>query len=155
MGLEIERKFLIKQEEWAKACPYKSNLIRQAYLLTDPQKTIRLRVTDNKGFITIKGARKDITRHEFEYEIPVEEANQMIDHYTAKVIEKIRHYVSFDNKTWEVDEFKGINEGLWVAEIELQSADEKILLPDWIDKEVSSDNRYANSSLISNPYSNW
>lgn len=155
MGLEIERKFLIKKEAWSKVRPYKSNLIRQAYLLTDPHKTIRLRVTDQKGFITIKGARKDITRAEFEYEIPVEEADQMIDQFTDKMIEKIRHYVLLDNKTREVDEFKGSNEGLWVAEIELQFEHEKISIPDWVGEEVSSDNRYANSNLISHPYSKW
>ena len=155
MGLEIERKYLLNIQEWGKVRPDKSVLIRQAYLVTEPHKTIRIRVTDLQGFLTIKGAATGISRQEFEYEIPLEEANQLINNFTTNSIEKIRHYISYENKTWEVDEFKGNNEGLFVAEIELKTEDEKFSLPDWIGKEVSSDRRYSNSNLINYPYKSW
>jgi CYTH domain-containing protein len=155
MPLEIEKKYLIKKELWKNEKPFKSILIRQAYLLTDPQKTIRVRVTDTEGFLTIKGATAGISRQEYEYEIPVTDAQKLIDNFTTSLVEKIRHYINYDNKLWEVDEFKGDNEGLFVAEIELNSEDEKYELPSWIGEEVTSDRRYSNSNLIMSPYKSW
>ena len=155
MGVEIERKFLVKHDLWSKVKPQKSILIKQAYLFSDLTKTIRLRIADDKGFITIKGPTKGISRSEFEYEIPVADADKMINEFKTQVIEKIRHHVLFGNDLWEVDEFKGNNAGLIVAEIELDDAGQKIKLPEWIDSEVSDDRRYANSNLILKPFRQW
>ena len=155
MGVEIERKFLVKTELWKNVKPQKSFTIKQAYLSRDPEKTIRVRVAGEKGFITIKGPTKGISRKEFEYEIPGSDAEELISDFTKNVIEKIRHHVLYKNKLWEVDEFKGDNEGLIVAEIELDDENEKIALPEWIDKEISSDRRYANSNLIAQPFKTW
>lgn len=155
MPIEIEKKYLIHKELWNKEKPFKSVLIRQAYLLTDIQKTIRVRVTDTKGFLTVKGATTGISRQEFEYEIPVDDAQQLIDNFTTSLVEKIRHYINYDNKLWEVDEFKGDNDGLYVAEIELTSEDENYELPKWIAEEVTNDKRYSNSNLIALPYKSW
>jgi adenylate cyclase len=155
MGVEIERKYLVKMELWEKIKPQKSISIKQAYLSRDPLKTIRLRVADDKGYITIKGPTTGISRKEYEYEIPGEEANELMETFTTQAIEKIRHHVMHENKLWEVDEFKGDNEGLIMAEIELDSEDEKVKLPVWIDREISSDKRYANSNLIAKPFKTW
>jgi adenylate cyclase len=155
MGVEIERKYLVKMDLWSKVKPHKSLSIKQAYLSRDWQKTIRLRVADEKGYITIKGPADGISRLEFEYEIPGNEAEELIANFTTELIVKIRHLVEYKNKLWEVDEFKGDNEGLIVAEIELDSIDEDFELPDWIDIEISSDRRYSNSNLIAKPFKTW
>jgi adenylate cyclase len=155
MGLEIERKFLVDKTLWQQVKPEKSVFMKQAYLSVDPAKTIRIRVAGEKAFLTIKGLSKGISRLEFEYELPVTDANQLIDDLTSEAVEKIRHYVTFENKLWEVDEFKGLNDGLMVAEIELQSETEDFEKPDWVLKDVTSDRRYANSSLSQNPFKNW
>jgi adenylate cyclase len=155
MGVEIEKKYLVKKEIWNKEKPFKSSIIRQAYILSDIDKTIRVRVADTKGFLTIKGATVGIRRQEFEYEIPVEDANQLIENFTTLCIDKIRHYINYDNKLWEVDEFKGENEGLMVAEIELNAEDEKYELPLWVGEQVSLDKRYSNSNLIKLPFKKW
>jgi CYTH domain-containing protein len=125
MATEIEHKYLVIKDIWKKIIPNKSVEIKQAYLLTDPEKTIRVRTKGNSGFITIKGKSIGSSRLEFEYEIPIEDANELINKFCSNLIEKTRHIVIHDNNTWEVDEFKGLNEGLIVAEIELTSEDEK------------------------------
>lgn len=155
MGVEIERKFLVKQELWATVNSSNSIVIRQAYLSDHPDKTIRVRTAGNKGYLTIKGMAKGITRAEYEWEIPAEEAHELIDHFCTDVIEKTRHFVFFQQKRWEVDEFRGSNQGLLVAEIELQSEDENFEKPVWIGEEVTHDIRYLNSQLIKNPYQQW
>lgn len=155
MAVEIEHKYLINQELWKKVVPTKSSNMTQAYLSTDPLKTIRIRTTDEKGFITIKGKTNGASRLEFEYEIPRLEAIELIENFTEVRIEKIRHYVIHENKTWEVDQFLGLNEGLWVAEIELTSEDEKYSIPNWIEKNVTTENKYSNSNLCRNPYKSW
>ncbi len=155
MALEIERKFLVKKEEWKRAVIRKSTLIKQGYLSLDPERTVRIRTNNDKAFITIKGITKGISRLEFEYEIPLADANKMIETLTDVVIEKMRHYADFDGKIWEIDEFKGANEGLMVAEIELQSENEIFSKPKWVDSEVTTDKKYANSNLILRPYSSW
>ncbi|MDQ3111791.1 MAG: CYTH domain-containing protein [Bacteroidota bacterium] len=155
MGVEIERKYLVRKELWAKAKPEKSISITQAYLSRDLEKTIRLRIADDKGFITVKGPTTGISRAEFEYEMPLDGVKELMEAFPSSPIVKIRHHVTYKNKLWEVDEFLGENEGLIVAEIELKAEDEIIDLPEWIDKEISKDKRYANSNLAGKPFKTW
>ena len=155
MPLEIERKFLVKKELWQQWDKPSGELFRQGYLLTDPKKTIRVRQTADKGFITIKGISVGATRTEYEYEIPVSEAEELLDHFCGSELSKNRFKILFEGKLWEVDEFLGDNEGLIVAEIELQSEDEIFSIPNWVDIEVTSEEKYYNSNLTLNPYKNW
>lgn len=155
MATEIEHKYLVIKDIWKKIILNKSVEIKQAYLLTDPEKTVRIRTKGNSGFITIKGKSNGASRLEFEYEIPIEDAIELINKFCSNLIEKTRHIVIHDDITWEVDEFKGLNEGLIVAEIELTSEDEKYSIPNWIDKNVTEDLRYANSNLTIKPFSTW
>ena len=155
MATEIEHKYLVNTDIWKNITPNKSVEIRQAYLQTDPEKTIRIRTKDKSGFITIKGKTVGASRLEFEYEIPIADANELINKFCSNLIEKTRHLVIHDNNTWEVDEFKGLNEGLIVAEIELTSEDEKYSIPNWVDKNVTDDLRYANSNLTIKPFKTW
>jgi CYTH domain-containing protein len=155
MATEIEHKYLVIKDIWEKVIPDKSVEIKQAYLLTDPEKTIRIRTKGNSGFITIKGKSIGASRLEFEYEIPIEDANDLINKFCSNLIEKTRHLVIHEKHTWEVDEFKGLNAGLIVAEIELNSEDEHYSIPNWIDKNVTDDLRYANSNLSIKPFTTW
>ena len=155
MPLEIERKFLVRKELWQQSEKPSGELFRQGYLLTDPTKTIRVRQTADKGFITIKGISVGATRAEYEYEIPVSEAEELLNHFCGSELSKNRFKVLFEGKLWEVDEFLGDNEGLIVAEIELQTEDEIFALPHWVDVEVTSEEQYYNSNLTLNPYKNW
>lgn len=155
MAIEIEHKYLVKKDLWKQIVPDKSVEVKQAYLLTDPTKTIRVRTKDDKGYITIKGKAIGASRSEFEYEIPVTDANELISNFSSNLIEKIRHYVTFENKLWEVDEFKGSNSGLIVAEIELTSENEKYSIPEWVSENVTDDHNYANSNLSIRPYTTW
>ncbi|MGZ5210390.1 MAG: CYTH domain-containing protein, partial [Kaistella sp.] len=155
MPLEIERKFLVKKELWQQWDKPSGELFRQGYLLTDPKKTIRVRQTADKGFITIKGISVGATRTEYEYEIRVSEAEELLDHFCGSELSKNRFKILFEGKLWEVDEFLGDNEGLIVAEIELQSEDEIFSIPNWADIEVTSEEKYYNSNLTLNPYKNW
>lgn len=155
MPLEIERKFLVHPENWeALEKPVGKNL-RQGYLLTDPSKTIRVRETSEKGFITIKGISVGATRPEYEYEIPVAEAKELLDQFAVSELSKVRYEIPVENHIWEIDEFFGDNKGLIVAEIELLKEDEHFLIPDWIDIEVTSEEKYYNSNLTINPFKNW
>lgn len=153
MPKEIERKFLVVSDE------YKSSsrkYYKQGYLSVEPDKTVRVRVVGDKGFLTVKGRNNGISRAEYEYEIPAADANDMLDNLMKTgVIEKWRYVCVIDGKKWEVDEFLGDNAGLVVAEIELQSEDEPFTKPAWAGDEVSGDARYYNSSLSQNPYKNW
>lgn len=155
MGLEIERKFLVNHEKWAVAEKPKAEFYRQGYLLTDPNKTIRVRATDTKGFMTIKGKSEGATRAEFEYEIPKEEAIQLLDMFAVSDLTKYRYKVFFAEKLWEVDVFLGENEGLIVAEIELSNEDEAFDLPDWAAEEVTGEKKYYNSNLSTLPFRQW
>lgn len=148
MGVEIERKFLINKEKWQAVKPSSGDLIIQGYLQKDPHKTVRVRVRNNSGYITVKGKTKGVSRSEFEYEIPVEEAKAMIQEYCDKYIEKTRFLFEYDGFTWEVDEFLSPKEGLILAEIELTSEEQQFSLPEWIDMEVSDDVQYFNSNMI-------
>lgn len=155
MGLEIERKFLVNQETWQESEKPKGHFYRQGYILTDPNKTIRVRVTDTKSFLTIKGLSVGASRPEFEYEIPKNEAEQLLDMFAVSDLTKYRYKVMFEQKLWEVDVFLGKNEGLIVAEIELSSEDETFSLPDWAEKEVTGEERYYNSNLSNKPFKSW
>lgn len=153
MGVEIERKFLVKGD--FKKDVLKSYHIVQGYISTAPGKSVRVRIRDNEGFITIKGQRIGITRFEWEEPIPVEEARDLLRLCEGAVIDKTRHLVKVGEHTFEVDEFHGDNEGLVVAEVELGSEDEAFEKPLWLGEDVSTDSRFRNSALIANPYKNW
>jgi CYTH domain-containing protein len=155
MATEIEHKYLVKKELWDSVVPLKSEVIRQAYLLTDPEKTIRVRTKGAQAFFTIKSINVGATRQEFEYEIPMADALELMGKFCSHLVEKTRHLVMFGDKTWEVDEFDGLNAGLIVAEIELTSEDEDYTLPTWVDENVTHDMKYANSNLALKPFSTW
>jgi adenylate cyclase len=155
MGIEIERKFLVKKDKWAQVVKTHRSLFRQGYIVSDPLKTIRVRLTDTEAFLTIKGQTVGASRPEFEYSIPPEDAQQMLDNLCTSELSKIRYFIPHDGHTWEVDEFLGLNEGLIVAEIELDAEDARFSLPEWVDKEVTSEKKYTNSNLSVNPYKNW
>jgi adenylate cyclase len=155
MGVEIERKFLVDYEKWNKLPKLEGTHFRQGYLVNSKNKTIRVRTTDQQGFITFKGESKGISRKEFEYKIPVEEGNELLDIFAESEIEKIRFRIQHEGHLWEVDQFLGDNEGLLMAEIELKSETETFTLPDWVTNEVSDDNRYYNSYLSTNPFKSW
>ena len=153
MGTEIERKFLVKEGAWREA---KATRYRQGYLSTVKERTVRVRTINDKAYLTIKGLTVGASRLEFEYEIPVADAEEMLDSLCEKpLIEKNRYKVDDGTLTWEVDEFFGENEGLIVAEVELQSEDQQFTRPDWVTEEVTSDPRYYNANLIKKPYSRW
>ena len=155
MGKEIERKFLIDQQKWDNLNKPEGKLFRQGYLLADKAKTIRVRATETKGFLTIKGQTIGATRLEYEYEIPVTEATELLDNFAVSELSKTRYEIKFNDKLWEVDVFSGDNLGLIVAEIELESEDETFDLPDWIGKEVTEEAKYYNSNLTVKPFKDW
>lgn len=146
--MEIERKFLIDHDKWALVDKPEPKHIVQAYLYSCPEKTIRVRTKGNKGFLTIKGATVGISRSEFEYEIPLEEAKQLIEQFAEKVIDKHRYEIMVENHLWEVDEFHGKLEGLILAEIELNTEEENFIKPEWATEDVSLDAQYYNAKLI-------
>lgn len=153
MKLEIERKFLV-QDDWPR--PESGNYCKQGYISADKKKVVRVRIMDDKAWLTLKALKTEITRIEYEYEIPVADAQILLDKLCIKpLIEKVRFtIISFDQK-WEIDEFLGENIGLIVAEAELEQEDQPLKLPDWIGEEVSHDPKYYNANLAANPYKNW
>jgi adenylate cyclase len=154
MGKEIERKFLVKGTAWRRLA--KGILYRQGYLSTVKERTVRVRVIGTKGYITIKGVTIVATRTEFEYEIPVKDANIILDELCEHpIIEKNRYKINHGGLIWEIDEFAGENEGLIIAEVELDDEAQKVQLPDWIGEEVTGDPRYFNANLIKAPYKSW
>lgn len=155
MAKEIERKFLLDLAQWQQVEKRAGEHFRQGYLVTDPQKTIRVRLTDTTGYLTIKGIATGATRLEYEYEIPAEEARELLDHFAIAELSKIRYKITHQHKVWEVDEFLGANAGLYVAEIELQSEDEAFERPTWVTQEVTGEKKYYNSNLTTHPYKNW
>jgi adenylate cyclase len=151
---EIERKFLVKPRNWSELGP--GLRIRQGYLCTAKERTVRVRTYGDHAYLTIKGTTSGISRSEYEYEIPFADATEILDHLCVHpLIEKTRYRIPFAGHTFEVDVFNGANRGLTVAEVELKSPDEKVELPDWIDREVSDDPRYFNSNLAQKPFSTW
>lgn len=154
MGKEIERKFLVKPGQWQPA--NQGTTIRQGYLSSVKERVVRVRTKGEKGFLTIKGITKGISRSEFEYQIPAEEANDLLTHLCEQpLIEKTRYKEVHGAHTWEIDVFFGDNEGLIIAEVELSDETERLELPVWAGEEVSADPRYFNSNLIQHPYKNW
>lgn len=156
MAIEIERKFLVINNSWQSNVS-QSNRLVQGYLTKGGERSVRVRTkAGGKAFLGIKSSADGITRKEYEYPIPYEEALEILEHIALKpVIDKVRHEVIIDNHTWEIDVFSGDNAGLVVAEIELGSEDEIFTRPDWLGEEVSTDARYYNMNLISNPYCDW
>lgn len=154
MSLEIERKFLVKSNKWKESA--KGVLIMQGYLSASEERIVRIRIAGSKAFFTIKGLVIGISRLEYEYEIPHTDALEILNRLCIKpIIEKHRYKVVHQSLVWEIDEFHRENEGLIIAEIELDSEDQKIDIPDWIGEEVTGDKRYYNSNLLKNPYSAW
>jgi len=154
MGKEIERKFLLKDDSWRSLA--KGKRYRQGYLNSVKERVVRVRTIDDDGFLTVKGITKGATRAEFEYDIPAAEADAMLDDLCEKpLIEKNRYKIEFGGFIWEVDEFFGENQGLTVAEVELESEDQRFEKPAWIGEEVTGDPKYFNSNLIQHPYTKW
>jgi len=153
MGIEIERKFLVRDRsviEGSTGVPY-----RQGYLSTDPERTVRVRRGGGHAYLTIKGLTEGATRAEFEYEIPIADADHLLALCEGPIIEKTRHRIDHAGLTWEIDVFSGQNAGLVLAEVELPSADTAVEIPDWVGDEVTSDPRYYNANLVGHPYSDW
>ena len=154
MPVEIERKFLVDTIPSHQIS--RSKIVKQGYMVNDEHQVVRVRSMDNDHFLTIKSNSKGLSRLEFEYQIPKEDAMDMFEHLCGSgIIEKTRHYIETPNHTWEIDEFHGRNQGLVVAEIELESEDEQFDIPEWIGEEVSDDPRYYNMNLMANPYEVW
>jgi len=155
MALEIEKKFLVKGD--FKKDSVKATRITQGYLSSVPERTVRVRIKGDKGFITIKGIgnTSGASRYEWEKEIPVAEVEQLLAICEPGVIDKTRYLVQSGKHTFEVDEFYGENEGLVVAEVELSAEDEAYVKPEWLGQEVTGDPRYYNSMLMKNPYKSW
>ena len=152
MMTEIERKFLVQENLWGHDG---GDCIAQGYLFADAQKTVRVRLRRNKGYITVKGKTNGISRSEFEYEIPAEDAEAMLNLCGDKVIKKRRHLESIGGNLWEIDVFEGANAPLVLAEIELKHEEQDFVKPPWLGEEVSYDNRYFNSYLAEHPYGAW
>lgn len=154
MGVEIERKFLVRGDAWkasATSCAY-----RQGFLSTEPERTVRVRVAGDRGSLTIKGITVGARRVEYEYEIPPADAARMLGTLCKRpIIEKVRHTLVVGDHTWEIDVFEGDNAGLIIAEVELATEDEAFERPSWLGDEVTSDPRYFNSSLVAHPYKSW
>jgi len=154
MATEIERKFLVKNDNWRKLAHGKHYI--QGYLNRHSERSVRIRIIDDKGFLTIKGKSKGASRTEFEYEIPHPEALQMLSELCERpLIDKHRHKISYGGFVWEIDEFHAENQGLIVAEIELPNENTSFEIPDWIGIEVTHDARYFNSNLSKVPFSEW
>ena len=155
MAQEIERKFLVISDTWKNNVSRRIHY-RQGYLCGNSRSSIRVRVSDEAAHLNIKSATPGVRREEFEYPVPLHDAERMLDGLCdGPVIEKTRHFVEYHGHTWEVDVFEGQNQGLVVAEIELSRDDETFERPDWIGEEVSHDLRYYNTSLVRNPYTRW
>lgn len=155
MGLEIERKFLVKSD--FKQFAYKKEHIAQGYLSSVPERTVRIRIKGEKGYITIKGIgnQSGMARYEWEKEIALNEAKELIELCESGVIDKTRYYIKNGELTFEVDEFAGLNQGLVMAEIELPNEDTPFTRPEWLGEEVTNDKRYYNSYLSKHPFSTW
>jgi adenylate cyclase len=154
-NLEIERKFLVDKEKWSLLAKPEGISYIQGYLSIDDDKVVRVRVAGDKGFLTIKGKSETVSHPEYEYPIPADDARVLIQLYTTTRIEKVRTQIPEGNHVWEVDEFHGDNEGLLMAEIELESVDDIFDRPDWVGKEVTGDKRYYNAWLSLNPFLTW
>lgn len=155
MGVEIERKFLVNKTIWQEINKPTPKFIRQGYLFSNQQKAVRVRIANDKAFLTIKGSVSETTRLEFEYAIPLEDAQQLLDTLSEHEIAKKRYEIPVGKHIWEVDVFEKKNEGLIVAEIELSSELETFEKPLWIGEEVTQDARYLNTNLAIHPFVTW
>ena len=153
MAIEIERKFLIRNDSWRELVS-DGLLCKQGYLISDEKRTVRVRIMGDQGFLTVKGATRGFSRMEFEYEIDQPDAAYMLM-LCDNTVDKTRYLVEHKGMTWELDVFEGANAGLVMAEIELESEDVVLELPDWAGEEVTGDVRYYNSSLSKHPFSHW
>ena len=154
MGIEIERKFLLTGDTWRE--PGNGTYYRQGYLNSVKERTVRVRTINDKGFLTVKGITTGTSRLEYEYEIPVTDADEMLDDLCERhPIEKKRYKIEYKGFIWEVDEFFGENQGLIVAELELESEDQSYEKPEWIGDEVTGDPKYYNANLVKDPYLKW
>ncbi|MFO8153997.1 CYTH domain-containing protein [Thioalkalivibrio sp.] len=154
MTREIERKFLLKNDDWRSSVD-RSRSLRQGYLCGNKRASVRVRIEDGDANLNVKSATLGVERLEFEYPVPVDDARLLLSELAGQVIEKTRHEVRVGSHCWEIDEFAGRNAGLVVAEIELDHADETFDRPDWLGEEVSEDPRYYNTELARHPYSRW
>ena len=155
MAHEIERKYLVRDDSWFDDA-HEGTVYRQGYLPCEKTASVRVRLSGDKAYINIKSAVLSVMRKEFDYEIPVHDAEDMLDNLCERpLIEKIRYHVDHAGHTWDIDVFEGENDGLVVAEIELHSPDEPFELPSWAGEDVSEDPRYYNPNLVKHPYKNW
>ena len=152
MALEIERKFLVTGDEWRNA---EGVVLRQGYLSTHPERTVRVRIEGDKAKLTIKGITRGATRAEYEYDIPPEDAAELLRLCEPPLIEKVRRRLEHHGLVWEVDEFLGNNQGLVIAEVELDREDRPLTKPSWVGEEVTHDPRFYNASLVANPFTKW
>jgi len=155
MATEIERKFLVRDQRWHDAAG-RGERFRQGYMVGGAHASVRVRVSDEQAWLNIKSATIDVSRLEYEYAVPLADAEEMLEHLCVKpLIEKRRYWVEYGDHTWEVDCFEGDNAGLVVAEVEMSHPDEPIALPPWVSTEVSHLPRYYNVCLVEHPYKNW
>jgi adenylate cyclase len=154
MAQEIERKFLVKEDSWRRLG--EGSAYSQGYIATQKTATVRVRIVGNQGYLTIKGPSVNYSRSEFEYPIPIADAQEILETLCDRpLIEKTRYRVEHGGLTWEIDEFEGVNQGLIIAEVELSDEEQQIELPSWIGEEVSDDPKYFNSNLVKHPFSEW
>jgi adenylate cyclase len=155
MGVEVERKFLVVDDSWRSAVTSQTRIV-QGYIAQTRTATVRVRVKGDRGFITLKGNSVGISRSEFEYEIPADDARALLDELVqGPVIDKVRHLVPVEGHDWEVDVFAGENAPLVMAEVELEHSEKDFVRPDWAGRDVSEDQRYFNVNLARDPYSKW
>jgi adenylate cyclase len=155
MGLEIEKKYLLKDDSWKKQV-ISGIYYRQGYISSQPGRVVRIRTIEDKAYLTIKGKSIGAVRSEYEYEIPYEEAVEILTQVCEKpIIEKIRYKLMYKDLLWEIDEFEAENKGLVVAEVELEDESQNIDLPPWVGEEVTTQEKYYNASLVKKPFSAW
>jgi adenylate cyclase len=155
MALEIERKYLVISDKW-RTDVISESAMKQDYIANVSNASVRVRVSGEEARLTIKGPTRGISRSEYEYPIPIQDALEILHHHVSgALIEKIRYKVRCGEHVWDLDVFEGENKGLIVAEVELSSVDERFQMPEWAGEEVSSDKRYNNASLVTHPYCDW
>jgi adenylate cyclase len=155
MALEIERKFLVKANSHSWMKDASASNIRQGYLCDDVRRSVRVRINEQSALLTIKGQTVGMSRHEYEYAIPVDDAEKLLAMCVHSIIVKTRYTLNIDGLIWEVDEFHHDNKGLIIAEVELDYVDQHVSLPEWIDSEVTDDPRFYNLALCQHPYNIW
>lgn len=156
MAVEIERKFLLASEAWRAAAQPAVRMLQGYFAQAPGGPSVRIRIAGKRAFLTVKGQLRNFSRSEFEYEIPVADANAMLREFCeGRYVEKFRFLVPFEGFVWEVDEYLGDNAGLFTAELELEDENTQFPLPSWLGEEVTGDRRYGNGSLSRNPYRNW